>query len=161
YNKDIPLGAMIEIPSAVIMAEEFADHVDFFSIGTNDLIQYSMAIDRRNRKVAHLYQAMNPAVLKMIKMTFDAAQKKGIDLVMCGEMAGDPFNLPVLVGLGLRDLSMNSAAIPAVKKMIRELDTKQATRDAQKILKCVSVKQISDYIQNKYKAILPFSGTDE
>jgi len=95
FNKDIPLGVMIEIPSAVMIAEHLAEHVDFFSIGTNDLIQYSLAIDRRNRKVAHLYQALNPAVLKMIQMICDAAKKKEIDLVMCGEMAGDPINIPV------------------------------------------------------------------
>jgi phosphotransferase system enzyme I (PtsI) len=161
FNKDIPLGAMIEVPSAVIIAEHLADHVDFFSIGTNDLIQYSLAIDRRNRQVAHLYQALNPAVLKMIKITYDAAKKKGIDLVMCGEMAGDPINLPVLVGMGLTSFSMNSASIPAVKKLIRDLDTIQAKKNVKKIMKFNTVQEISDFILNEYKEILPFAGTDE
>ncbi len=161
FNKDIPLGIMIEVPSAVIMAEHLAEHVDFFSIGTNDLIQYSMAIDRRNRRVAHLYQALSPAVLKMIKMTYDAAKRKGIDLVMCGEMAGDPINLPVLVGMGLSNFSMNSASIPAVKKLIRDLDTKKAEKNVKKIMTFNTVQEISDFILKEYKEILPFRETDE
>ncbi|MCD4674639.1 MAG: phosphoenolpyruvate--protein phosphotransferase [Desulfobacula sp.] len=161
FNKDIPLGIMIEVPSAVIMAEHLAEHVDFFSIGTNDLIQYSMAIDRQNRQVAHLYQALNPAVLKMIKMTYDAAKKKGIDLVMCGEMAGDPINMPVLVGMGLTDFSMNSASIPVVKKMIRDLDTKKAEKSVKKIMTLNSVQEILNFILKEYKQILPFRETDE
>ncbi|SDT84779.1 phosphoenolpyruvate--protein phosphotransferase [Desulfobacula phenolica] len=161
FNKDIPLGIMIEVPSAVIMAEYLAEHVDFFSIGTNDLIQYSMAIDRRNRRVAHLYQALNPAVLKMIKMTYDSAKKKGIDLVMCGEMAGDPINLPVLVGMGLSNFSMNPASIPAVKKLIRDLDTQKAEKNVKEIMKFNTVQEISDFILKEYKDILPFRETDE
>ncbi|MBU8849771.1 MAG: phosphoenolpyruvate--protein phosphotransferase [Desulfobacterales bacterium] len=156
FNKDIPLGVMIEVPSAVMVAEHLADHVDFFSIGTNDLIQYSMAIDRQNRRVAHLYQALNPAVLKMIKMTYDAAKKKGIDLVMCGEMAGDPMNIPVLVGMGLTDFSMNSASIPEVKKLIRNLDTKKAKKIVKKIMTLSSVQEISDFTLEEYKEIFPF-----
>jgi len=156
FNKDIPLGVMIEIPSAVIIAEHLAEHVDFFSIGTNDLIQYSMAIDRQNRRVAHLYQALNPAVLRMIKMTCDAAKKKGIGLVMCGEMAGDPINMPVLVGMGLTDFSMNSVSIPAVKKMIRNLDTKKAEKTVKKIMTLSCVQDIFNFILEEYKDIFPF-----
>lgn len=161
FNKDIPFGIMIEVPSAVMMAEQLAEHVDFFSIGTNDLIQYSMAIDRRNRQVAHLYQALNPAVLKMIQMTYNAAKKKNIDLVMCGEMAGDPANIPVLVGMGLFNFSMNSVSIPAVKKMIRSMDTKKAKELVQKIMTMDSVQQISETILNEYKDILPLGSTEE
>ncbi len=161
FNKDIPLGAMIEVPSAVMMAEQIAEHVDFFSIGTNDLIQYSMAIDRRNRQVAHLYQALNPAVLKMIKMTYDAASKKGIELIMCGEMAGDPINLPVLVGMGLTNFSMNSVSIPAVKRLIRNLDSKKAEQTVKEILVLNKAQDILDFILKEYQAILPFGGTDE
>ncbi len=161
FNKDIPLGAMIEVPSAVMIAEHLAEHVDFFSIGTNDLIQYSLAIDRQNRKVAHLYQALNPAVLKMIKMTCDAAKKKDIDLIMCGEMAGDPINIPVLVGMGLRNFSMNSASIPVVKKMIRDLDTIKAKNSFKKIMALNSVQEILELILEEYKEILPFTEIDE
>lgn len=155
FNKDIPLGAMIEVPSAVMVAEHLAEHVDFFSIGTNDLIQYSMAIDRRNRKVAHLYQALNPAVLKMIKITCDAARKKNIDIVMCGEMAGDPVNIPVLIGIGLTDFSMNSASIPVVKKMIRDLDTRQIKKSIDKIFSFDSVYDIQEYVLKEYRDVLP------
>lgn len=161
FNKDIPLGVMIEVPSAVLIAEQLAVHVDFFSIGTNDLIQYSLAIDRRNRKVAHLYQALNPAVLKLIKMTYDAAKKKGIELVMCGEMAGDPVNIPVLVGMGLTDFSMNSASIPAVKKLIRNLDTGHAGKTARKVMTLSDFNEIYNVITAEYKEILPFQATED
>jgi len=161
FNKDIPLGVMIEVPSAVMIAEYLAEQVDFFSIGTNDLIQYSMAIDRQNPQVDHLYQALNPAVLRMIQMTYNAAKKKGIGLVMCGEMAGDPINIPVLVGMGLRDFSMNSVSIPAVKRVIRDLDTQKAKNDVKKIMKLNTVREISDFILDKYKNILPFGKLDE
>ena len=159
FNKHIPLGVMIEVPSAVMIAEHLAEHVDFFSIGTNDLIQYSMAIDRQNRRVAHLYQALNPAVLKMIKITCDAAKKKEIELVMCGEMAGDPINIPVLVGMGLRNFSMNSASIPVIKKLIRDLDTEKAENSVKKIMTLNTVQEISDFILKEYNEILPFVQT--
>ncbi len=161
FNKDIPLGIMIEVPSAVLIAEHLAEYVDFFSIGTNDLIQYSLAIDRRNRKVAHLYHALNPSVLKMIKMTCEASKRKNIDLIMCGEMAGDPFNIPVLVGMGIRNFSMNSASIPVVKKMIRQLDTIEAEQNVDKIMAFNRVQDILEFISDKYKDILPFSGTED
>ncbi len=161
FNKDIPLGVMIEVPSAAIMADHLAEHVDFFSIGTNDLIQYALAIDRRNPQVAHLYQALNPAVLRMIKMTCDAAREKGIDIVMCGEMAGEPINIPVLIGLGLTDLSMNSASIPVVKNMIRNIDSRMAESSMEKIMGLNTVKEITEHIINEYKDILPFQGIDE
>ncbi len=161
FNKDIPLGIMIEVPSAVLMADELARQVDFFSIGTNDLIQYSMAIDRRNRRVAHLYQALNPAVLKMIKMTFDAAKKNNIDVVMCGEMAGDPINVPVLLGFGIRDLSMNAASIPVIKKMIRDMDAKTAHKLSEDLFQFTTVQEITRFIQQEYKDILPYRETED
>jgi len=161
FNKDIPLGIMIEVPSAVMMARELAGHVDFFSIGTNDLIQYSMAIDRRNRRVAHLYQALNPAVLKMIRLIVDAATENNIDLFMCGEMAGDSINIPVLLGLGLTNLSMNAGAIPVVKKMIRSMDVSKARQDVRTILEFQTVQEIVDYIQTEYKDFLPYKDNEE
>ncbi len=161
FNKDIPLGIMIEVPSAVIMADRLASHVDFFSIGTNDLIQFSMAIDRRNRRVAHLYQALNPAVLQMIKMTCDAAARAGIELVMCGEMAGDPVNIPMLMGMGLRNLSMNSASIPVIKKLIRSLDAAQNQEIVDQALDFASAEKITRFIQDTYKDILPFREAED
>ncbi|WP_462269265.1 phosphoenolpyruvate--protein phosphotransferase [Desulfobacter sp.] len=161
FNKDIPLGIMIEVPSAVMMARELAEHVDFFSIGTNDLIQYSMAIDRRNRRVAHLYQALNPAVLKMIRLIVDAATEKNIELFMCGEMAGDAINIPVLLGLGLTNLSMNASAIPVIKKTIRSMNVSKARKDVQTILGFQTVQEIVDYIQTEYKDLLPYKDNEE
>ena len=161
FNKDIPLGIMIEVPSAVMMARELAGHVDFFSIGTNDLIQYSLAIDRRNRRVAHLYQALNPAVLKMIRLIVDAATENNIELFMCGEMAGDAINIPVLLGLGLTNLSMNAGAIPVIKKMIRSMDVSKARKDVQTIFGFQTVQEIVDYIQMEYRYFLPYRDNEE
>ncbi len=98
------------------MAAEIAEEVDFFSIGTNDLIQYSMAIDRGNRQVAHLYNPLQPAIIRLLKQVADVSKDKGMALYMCGEMAGDPINLPILLGLGLDELSMNPQSIPTVKE---------------------------------------------
>lgn len=154
FNSDIPLGIMIEVPSAVIIAEDLADYVDFFSIGTNDLIQYSMAIDRRNRQVAHLYNPMNPAVIRMVKMVVDAARKKNIDVVMCGEMAGEPFNLPVLMGIGLTQLSMNPMSIPVIRQMVTRLDASDAKKFIDEIMRLSQVSEILDLVKERYGKIL-------
>ncbi|MBF0233230.1 MAG: phosphoenolpyruvate--protein phosphotransferase [Desulfamplus sp.] len=154
FNSDIPLGIMIEVPSAVIIAEDLAEYVDFFSIGTNDLIQYSMAIDRRNRQVAHLYNPMSPAVIRMVKMVVDAAKKKNIDVVMCGEMAGEPFNLPVLMGLGLTQLSMNPMAIPVIGQMVRRLDVGETKQFVKKIIHMGIVSDIVNLVKEEYGKIL-------
>ncbi|SLM28739.1 Phosphoenolpyruvate-protein phosphotransferase [Desulfamplus magnetovallimortis] len=154
FNQDIPLGIMIEIPSAVIIAEDLAEHVDFFSIGTNDLIQYSMAIDRRNRQVAHLYHTMNPALIRMVKMVVDAANKKNIEITMCGEMAGDPLNLPILMGLGLRELSMNSMSIPLINQMVRRLNAVDTRAFVEKVIKMGKASDIEAFVKETYGNIL-------
>lgn len=154
FNRDIPLGIMIEVPSAVIIAPDLAEYVDFFSIGTNDLIQYSLAIDRRNRQVAHLYNSLNPALIRMIKMVVDAAGEKGIDVAMCGEMAGDPINLPVLMGLGLRELSMNAMSIPIVNRVIRKLNASETAAFIEKILTLGQVSEIEAMVKAHYGDIL-------
>jgi len=154
FNGDIPLGIMIEVPSAVIIAEDLADYVDFFSIGTNDLIQYSMAIDRRNRQVAHLYNPMNPAVIRLVKMVVSAARKKNIDVVMCGEMAGEPFNLPVLMGIGLTQLSMNPMSIPVIRQMVTRLDTSDTKEFVEEVMHLSQVSEIIDLVKERYGKIL-------
>lgn len=123
FRRDLPLGAMIEVPSAALTADDLAREVDFFAIGTNDLIQYSLAVDRNNEHVADLYQPLHPAILKMLKMVADAAARAGIEVEVCGEMAGDPRFAPLLVGMGLRRLSMGPRLVPAIKTLIRGFDS--------------------------------------
>ena len=160
FSREVGLGIMIEVPSAVIMAEKLAEHVDFFSIGTNDLIQYSMAIDRRNRQVAHLYQPLEPSVIQLLRLTRQAADKKGIDLAMCGEMAGELVNIPILMGLGIKDLSMNPGSIPAVKQMIRNMDSREAKKDLEKALTLSTAREVHQMIFEKYKELLVFNGQE-
>jgi phosphotransferase system enzyme I (PtsI) len=134
YQRDIPVGIMIEVPSAVVIADVLAGEVDFFSIGTNDLIQYGLAIDRGNKHVAHMYQALDPAILRMIRQTIAAAHANRIPVHMCGEMAGRPLHAPLLLGMGLDELSMHPQAIPLVKRMIRTISLADARELVKKAL---------------------------
>jgi phosphotransferase system enzyme I (PtsI) len=121
HNPDIPVGIMMEVPSAVIIADQLAARCDFFSIGTNDLMQYSLAIDRGNRHVAYLWDPLHPAILRMVRRVAEVAREAGIQVAMCGEMAGEPIHVPILIGLGIPEWSMNPNAIPVVKRMVRSL----------------------------------------
>ncbi|TWI65746.1 phosphoenolpyruvate--protein phosphotransferase [Desulfobotulus alkaliphilus] len=150
HNPEIPVGIMIEVPSAVVMADVLAREVDFFSIGTNDLVQYLLAIDRGNPQVAHLYNSLNPAVLRMLKRIVDEADKAGISVAMCGEMAGDPFHLPVLMGLGIRELSMNPQSIPAIKDMIRNMEGHECRLFTESLLEKSQTQEVMDAISLKY-----------
>jgi len=150
YNKNIAFGIMIEVPSAVIMADVMAQEADFFSIGTNDLIQYTLAIDRGNREVAHLYHPFHPAILRMIKHVTDVGKEKGIKVFMCGEMAGDPFNVPVLLGLGIDELSMNPQSIPSVKNMIRSLKVEDARHFIKEALKQTTTMDVIKLVEASF-----------
>jgi len=150
FSDDIEIGILIEVPSAVIMADVIADQVDFFSIGTNDLIQYSLAIDRGNRQVAHLFHPFQPAIIRLLKLTVASAHEKGIKVFMCGEMASDPINLPIVLGLGLDELSMNPQSIPIVKRSIRSLNAHEAGLFIEEVLKQTTVTDILNLVQEAY-----------
>ena len=137
---------MIEIPSAVTMADALAKHVDFFSIGTNDLIQYALAIDRINEHVAYMYQPFHPAILRMIKHVVLAAKNAGIKVALCGEMAGDPLCVFILVGMGIDELSMNAQSIPIIKTVIRSISMKEAQADLEHIMQLETAKEVRKFI---------------
>lgn len=136
HDASVPLGAMIEVPSAALLADRLAREVDFFSIGTNDLIQYTLAVDRGNEQVSHLYDPFHPAIVEMLHRTIAGARAAGIPVVMCGELAGDQRYLPLLVGLGLDELSMGAAAIPRVKRALGTLRRDRCTDLVQRALVC-------------------------
>lgn len=142
FNENIEIGIMIEIPSAALMAEELAKECDFFSIGTNDLIQYTVAVERGNEKVSSLYTHFHPAVIRLIKSTIDGAHKNNILCGMCGEAAGDPMFIPLLIGLGLDEFSMNANKILQARKLIRELNFQDCKQIAQEILKLNYTEEI-------------------
>lgn len=148
YRQQIPLGIMIEIPAAALISNQLAKEVDFMSIGTNDLAQYTLAADRGNEKVAHLYDAAHPAVLRLIQMTVQSAKKEGIQVGICGELAGDPLLTEVLVGLGVDELSMSATAIPETKQNIRQLQTDSARQLAQRVLEMENGQQVRDYLKS-------------
>jgi len=146
-SDDIQIGMMVEIPSAAVLADQFAKEVDFFSIGSNDLIQYSMAADRMSEKVAYLYQPYNPSILRLIKMVIDAAHKEGKWTGMCGEMGGDTMAIPLLLGLGLDEFSMSASSILAARKQIGNLSKAEMTVMAEKALNMCTVEEVIELVQ--------------
>ena len=149
FNKDIAVGVMIEVPSAALIADILAKEADFFSLGTNDLIQYTLAIDRVNEKTAYLYQPLHPAVLRLIKGVVEAAQREGISVAMCGEMASDISFTPILVGLGITKLSMGAVSVPEVKKIIRSITLEEAREIANKVLRFSTIKESNKFLQQE------------
>ncbi|WP_071131388.1 phosphoenolpyruvate--protein phosphotransferase [Enterococcus timonensis] len=140
---DIQLGIMIEIPAAAVLADKFAKHVDFFSIGTNDLIQYTMAADRMNEEVSYLYQPYNPSILRLIKHVIDSAHAEGKWAGMCGEMAGDQMAVPILVGLGLDEFSMSATSVLKTRSLMSRLDTKKMAELANKAVNdCDTLEEV-------------------
>ncbi|MBW2543873.1 MAG: phosphoenolpyruvate--protein phosphotransferase [Deltaproteobacteria bacterium] len=147
-DEDIKIGIMIEVPSAVIMAEQLAAAADFFSIGTNDLIQYALAIDRVNERVTYLYEPLHPAILRMIRQVVDAGHNAGIKVAMCGEMAGDPLCTPILLGLELDGLSMTPLAIPRVKKIIRNSTVRESKELLKKVMTISTAQEIEECVRD-------------
>lgn len=154
YKKDIKTGIMVEIPSVAIIAEEIAKECDFFSIGTNDLIQYTVAVERGNEKISNLYSKYHPAVIRLIKSSIDGAHKAGIFCGMCGEAASDELLIPLLVGLGLDEFSMNPNKILNSRKIVNMLDKKECEKLAEKILKLGTTSEVEEKLKEFNKKIV-------
>jgi len=146
YNPDLKIGIMIEVPSAALIADFLAEEADFFAIGTNDLIQYSLAIDRANENVSYLYEPLHPALLRLIKSVIDAGKRANIPVSMCGEMASDPIFAVVLLGLGLENFSMNPSSIPVIKNVIRSAKYKDCRRIAEMALQKRTAQEIEEFV---------------
>jgi phosphotransferase system enzyme I (PtsI) len=154
FDSQIPVGAMIEVPSAALTADFLAKECDFFSIGTNDLIQYSLAVDRTNEKVAYLYEPGHPAVLRLIKNIIDAAHRNDIWVGMCGEMSGEPIFAFLLLGMGLDRFSMSLPQVPKIKELVRNINLKDAKAALIEALKFSTSKEVEKYLQGELRKIL-------
>ena len=150
YSKDVEVGMMIEIPAAAVISDILAKHVDFFSIGTNDLIQYTCAVDRMNQKISHLYNQFNPAVLRLIKMVIDNAHKEGKWVGMCGESAGDQRMIPILLGMGLDEFSMSPISILPARKLITSLKYEEMKNIANEVVNMGTAEEIKNYIDKTF-----------
>src|SRR5256712_4867436 len=146
YNPNLKIGIMVEVPSAAMIADILAQEADFFAIGTNDLIQYSLAIDRSNENVSYLYEPLHPALLRLIKGIIDAGKASGIPVSMCGEMAADPIYAVVLIGLGLEIFSMNPSSIPAIKNVVRSVRYRDCRRIAETALEKRTAQEIEEFV---------------
>ncbi len=146
FDPDMDVGIMIEMPSAAIISDILASEVDFFSIGTNDLIQYTLAVDRVNEHVTYLYEPLHPSLLRLIRMVVQAANNAGISVSVCGEMAGDPAVVPVLVGLGLQRLSMNAVAIPTIKRVVRGMNGTDLRALAERVMKMATAAEVTEAV---------------
>ena len=155
FNPHLEVGAMIEVPSAAVVADLIAPHVSFFSLGTNDLIQYTLAIDRGNERVAYLYEPRHLAILRLIKNTIDASHRAGIWTGICGSMAGDPLMIPLLLGFGINEISVSPAVLPSIKNAIRETSYSEACEKAEAALASRSGEDIHDLPCQSSQKIVP------
>lgn len=155
FDPDIEIGIMVEVPSAGTIADLLAKEVNFFSIGTNDLIQYTLAIDRVNEQVSYLYEPLHPAVLRLIRNIINAAHSNGLTVAMCGEMAGEPFYIPILLGLGIDELSMNVMALPRVKRILRSLHYKESKSITDDVFKLSTAQEIEKLLKKTANKTFP------
>ena len=155
FDRQIPIGMMVEVPAAAFMAPQFAKEVHFFSIGTNDLIQYTLAVDRTNEKVAGLFNPAHPAVLALVRDVIRAGQRAGIEVSVCGEMAGEPLYTLLLLGLGLKTFSMNGPDVPEVKQIIRSTTLEHARTVSRKVMSFDSERQVMHYLREESRQLLP------
>jgi phosphotransferase system enzyme I (PtsI) len=145
----LPVGIMIEVPSAAFTASLLAKEADFFTIGTNDLIQYTLAVDRTDDRVSNRYEPLHPAVLRLLRHVRRAATRQGIPLSVCGEMASDPLILKLLIGCGLREFSMTPGAIPMARRVVKDTSARQMMRVAARVLKLGTVEEIEQYLEDE------------
>jgi phosphotransferase system enzyme I (PtsI) len=155
FNRKLPVGTMIEVPSAAILADHLAREVSFFSIGTNDLVQYTLAADRTNETVASLYSPGDPAVLRLIDGVVQAARRHNVEVSVCGEMSGEPIYTMLLLGLGLRQLSVTPHNIPEIKKIIRSITIEEANEIAQEVRRLETARDVNNYLREQTRRILP------
>ena len=155
YDKNISVGMMVEVPSAVVMIDQFVKEVDFISIGTNDLAQYALAVDRSNKEVSHLFQAVDPAVLRLINTSIQAAQQAGIPASVCGQMSSTPAYAMVLLGLGIRHVSVTPIALPEIKKLCRNVTIEQCAQIAQRALAMDNALEIDTFLQEELRRAIP------
>jgi phosphotransferase system enzyme I (PtsI) len=146
YNENIDVGMMIEVPSAVIIADQLAKEVDFFSIGTNDLIQYTVAVDRMNEAIAEMHTPYHPAVLRLVKKTIDAGHAEDIWVGMCGEAAGEELLLPFLLGAGLNEFSMSAVSILKIKEILTKWTLAEAEAESKKVLELGTAAEVKEYL---------------
>ncbi|MBX7245867.1 MAG: phosphoenolpyruvate--protein phosphotransferase, partial [Candidatus Sumerlaeaceae bacterium] len=154
FDPNTEVGAMIEVPSAAVVADALAHECDFFSIGTNDLIQYTLAVDRGNEKVAYLYEPLHPAIMRMMKSIISAGRDNGIPVAVCGEMAADPMMAIILLGMGVDELSMSAVCIPPVKKLIRSIDLSEAKALAEEILTQPTIEGAKQVLRRRMKTYI-------
>jgi phosphotransferase system enzyme I (PtsI) len=159
-SRDIPVGMMVEVPSAAIQAPSFAKVADFFSIGTNDLIQYTVAVDRGNERVANLYTAANPAILRLVRGITKAAGRRHKPVSICGEIAGDVTYTMLLIGLGLRTLSLVPALIPRVREVVRRVSVEDCENLARRVTRLESERGILRALREELERVLPEIGDD-
>ncbi len=155
FKKEVPIGMMVEVPSAVMMMDHFVDEVDFFSIGTNDLIQYTLAVDRGNKDVANLYTAADPAIIRLIDMALKAANEHSVPINLCGQMSGSPTYTMLLLGLGLRNFSVTPSAIPEIKKVCRSVTLELCQTVAQRALAMESARDVKMYLREELHKVVP------
>ncbi|MGI9455531.1 MAG: putative PEP-binding protein, partial [Aeoliella sp.] len=155
FNRDLKVGMMVEVPSAVMMMDRFVEEVDFFSIGTNDLIQYCLAVDRSNKDVASLYTAADPAVIRLIHMAISTANEHNVPINMCGQMSGNPLYTMLLLGMGLRSLSVTPAAVPEVKRVCRSVSIQQCQEVAERTRKLEGAREVKAYLKEELSKVFP------
>ena len=155
FDRNIPVGIMVEVPSVVMMMDRFVEEVDFFSIGTNDLVQYCLAVDRSNKDVANLYTAADPAVIRLIEMAVKAARDSGRSIGMCGQMSGNPIYTMLLLGLGMRSFSVTPAAVPEIKRVVRSVSIEQCERAADHVRALENSRDVKTFLKEELSRVFP------